>query len=292
MNKIYVTWEQFLQDLHDLSQEIPSQEGHIIYGVPKGGMIVAGFLAQLAAGYQLSSDPGNATIIIDDIEDSGATRQMYEKNYPHAKFVSVYRASDFEGWIVFPWEADHPAGEESVEDNITRVLEYIGEDPSREGLRETPKRVVKSWNELYSGYSQKAEDFLTVFESDGYDQIVLLDNIEMYSMCEHHMLPFYGKAHVAYIPDGKIVGISKLARIVDMYSRRLQNQERITQQVTDALMNYLKPKGAACIIEAKHMCMCARGVGKQNSVMKTSSMKGAFLEEHEARAELMNLLKK
>ena len=178
----------------------------------------------------------------------------------------------------------------SAEGLIKQILFEIGEDPSREGLQDTPKRVVKSWKELYAGYNQKPEDFLTVFESDGYDQIVLLDNIELYSVCEHHMLPFHGVAHVAYIPDGKIVGISKLARIVDMYSKRLQNQERITQQVTEALMIHLKPKGAACIIEAKHMCMCARGVGKQNSVMKTSSMKGAFFDNPEARAELMGLI--
>lgn len=283
--KYYLSWGEIISRLTEICSP-----GQIYYGVPKGGMLATGFLPE---GANVTYDPNKASVIIDDIEDRGKTRAFYEKQYPHAEFIPLYTRSDFKNkWLVFPWEADHPAGEESVEDNITRILEYIGEDPNREGLRDTPKRVVKSWKELYAGYNQKEEDFLTVFEADGYDQIVLLDNIEMYSMCEHHMLPFYGKAHVAYIPDGKIVGISKLARIVDMYSRRLQNQERITQQVTDTLMNHLQPKGAACIIEAKHMCMCARGVGKQNSVMKTSSMKGAFIEEHEARAELMNLLKK
>ena len=286
MNKIHIPWNVFLQDLHNLCQQRIS-DNDIVYGVPKGGMIAAGF----TAGVTTTHLPNMATVILDDIEDSGSTRKEYEKNYPHAEFISVYDRKNFDNWVVFPWEADHPAGEESVEDNIIRVLEYIGEDPKREGLQETPKRVVKSWKELYAGYSQKAEDFLTVFESDGYDQIVLLDNIELYSMCEHHMLPFHGVAHVAYIPDGKIVGISKLARIVDMYSKRLQNQERITQQVTEALMTHLKPKGAACIIEAKHMCMCARGAGKQNSVMKTSSMKGAFFDNPEARAELMSMIK-
>ena len=176
------------------------------------------------------------------------------------------------------------------EDLIKQILQEIGENPDREGLQDTPKRVVKSWKELYAGYSKNPEDLFTTFESDGYDQIVLLKDIEMYSMCEHHMLPFHGVAHVAYIPDGKIVGISKLARIVDMYSKRLQNQERITQQVTDCLMKYLQPKGAACIIEAKHMCMCARGVGKQNSVMTTSSMYGAFFVNGSARAELLRLI--
>jgi len=179
---------------------------------------------------------------------------------------------------------------ETQEALIRQILYEIGEEPNREGLRKTPERVVKSWTELYSGYSQDPSDIMTIFESEGYDEIVLLDNIEMYSMCEHHMLPFYGKAHVAYIPGDHIVGISKLARLVDIYARRLQNQERITYQVTKALMTHLKPKGAACIIEAKHMCMCSRGVQKQNSMMKTSCMKGVFFEEANTRAELMSML--
>jgi GTP cyclohydrolase IA len=158
-------------------------------------------------------------------------------------------------------------------------------------LLDTPKRVVKSWNELYKGYNQKAEDILTVFSSDGYDQIVLLKDIEVYSMCEHHMLPFIGKAHVAYIPDKKIVGISKLARLVDIYARRLQIQERIGQQVTDDLMRLLNPRGAACIIEAQHLCMLMRGVNKQNSVMVTSSLKGVFLTDFSAKEELLKLIK-
>ena len=175
-------------------------------------------------------------------------------------------------------------------DTIKTILQAVGEDTTREGLLDTPKRVVKSWTELYKGYNQKAEDILTVFSSDGYDQIVLLKDIEVYSMCEHHMLPFIGKAHVAYIPNEKIVGISKLARLVDIYARRLQIQERIGQQVTDDLMRLLKPKGAACIIEAQHLCMLMRGVNKQNSVMVTSSLKGVFLQNSTSRQELMNLI--
>lgn len=173
---------------------------------------------------------------------------------------------------------------------IQSLLISVGEHPLREGLIDTPRRVVKSWTELYKGYNQKAEDILTVFSSDGYDQIVLLKNIEMYSMCEHHMLPFIGKAHVAYIPNEKIVGISKLARLVDIYARRLQIQERIGQQVTDDLMRLLNPKGAACIIEAQHLCMLMRGVNKQNSIMVTSSLRGVFLDQESTREELMQLI--
>ena len=177
-----------------------------------------------------------------------------------------------------------------MEEVFKEIFNLIGDTPEREGLIDTPRRVVKSWTELYKGYNQKAEDILTVFSSDGYDQIVLLKDIEVYSMCEHHMLPFIGKAHVAYIPTEKIVGISKLARLVDIYARRLQIQERIGQQVTDDLMRLLKPKGAACIIEAQHLCMLMRGVNKQNSVMVTSSLRGVFLQNSTSRQELMDLI--
>ena len=174
---------------------------------------------------------------------------------------------------------------------VVRQLQYIGEDPQREGLLKTPERVLKAYDELYVGYQKDPAALFTTFEAKTYDQIVLLKDIEIYSMCEHHMLPFYGKAHVAYIPNGRVIGISKLARLVDLYARRLQIQERIGEQVTQALEQYLKPKGAACIIEAKHLCMCARGVGKQNSVMVTSSITGSFFEEATAREELMRLIK-
>lgn len=177
------------------------------------------------------------------------------------------------------------------EELITQQLLLLGENPNREGLIDTPKRVIKSWNEIYSGYGKNPKDILTVFDTDGYDQIVLLKDIELYSMCEHHMLPFFGKAHVAYLPDKKVIGISKLARLVDIYARRLQIQERIGEQVTTALMEYLQPKGAACIIEATHMCMRMRGVNKQNSVMITSSVKGIFLEDTGAKNEFLNLIK-
>lgn len=175
---------------------------------------------------------------------------------------------------------------------IEEQLYFIGEDPDREGLKDTPKRIVKMWSEVFRGYGQEPEEVMTVFDADGYDQIILSKDIEMFSMCEHHMLPFFGKAHVAYIPDKKIVGISKLARLVDIFARRLQIQERIGEQVTEALMEMLEPLGAACIIEAQHMCMMMRGVSKQHSVMVTSSLKGAFFENQSARTELMRLLGK
>ena len=178
-----------------------------------------------------------------------------------------------------------------IRDSVKHQLMYIGEDPNREGLLKTPERVVRAWNELFSGYKQNPELLYTVFEADQYDQIVLLKDCEVFSTCEHHLLPFFGRAHIAYIPDGKVIGISKLARLLDVFARRLQLQERIGEQVTNSLMEHLKPKGAACILECSHLCMRMRGASKQHSTMVTSSIKGVFLTKSEARAELMNLIK-
>lgn len=176
---------------------------------------------------------------------------------------------------------------------VTHMLEFIGEDPEREGLKSTPDRIARAWqDELFVGYRQRPEELLTVFDTDGYNQIVLLKDIEMFSMCEHHLLPFSGVAHVAYIPNKKVIGISKLARLVDIYARRAQIQERLGEQVTSALMEHLQPQGAACIIEAVHMCMRMRGCSKQGSTMVTSSVKGVFYDDATARQELMDLLKR
>lgn len=176
--------------------------------------------------------------------------------------------------------------------NIVRsLLHAIGEDPSREGLQDTPLRVVNSWCELFAGYKVNVGKLITTFsEVEYYDEIVLLRNIEFFSFCEHHMLPFTGYGHVAYLPGKKVIGISKLARILDAYARRLQIQERIGQQVVHALEEYLKPKGAACVLVAQHGCMICRGVKKQNSEMVTSSLSGVFKEKTAIRMELLSLI--
>ncbi len=178
---------------------------------------------------------------------------------------------------------------------VKGILEHIEPDQKnglREGLKNTPKRVVESWDEIYSGYNKNPKEILdATFNGEGYDGIVLLKDIEFYSTCEHHLLAFTGKAHVAYIPTDKIVGISKLARLVEVYAKRLQNQERITTQVADALIDHLKPLGAAVIIEASHSCMGCRGVKKNHAIMTTSAMRGVFFDKAEARAELMQLIK-
>ena len=181
--------------------------------------------------------------------------------------------------------------EEAV-DLILRYIESIDFDTSlREGLAKTPERVIESWSEIFAGYrSDSAEVLDSTFNAEGYDGIVLLKDIEFHSTCEHHLQPFSGSAHVAYIPVGQIVGVSKLARLVDMHARRLQNQERITQSVADALVEHLQPLGCAVILEASHGCMRCRGVAKQNAMMTTSAMRGAFFEKSEARAELLQLI--
>jgi len=179
-----------------------------------------------------------------------------------------------------------------MEDLISKILFRIGDDPSREGLVDTPKRVRKSWDFLFSGYSKKVSDVITTFKNeDEHSQIILISNIEFYSTCEHHMIPFFGKAHVAYIPDKLIIGASKPARILEIYARRLQNQERLGMQVVDALMKHIKPHAAACVLEAQHLCMMARGIEKQNSSLITSSLRGTFLQDSLARSELFQLIK-
>ena len=175
-------------------------------------------------------------------------------------------------------------------ETLVRYIEKI-DGSLREGLLDTPKRVIDAYEELYQGYTIDADDLLdATFNAEGYDGIVLLRDIEFHSTCEHHMLPFTGSAHVAYIPVEKIVGISKLARLVELHALRLQNQERITKSIADDLERVLQPLGCAVIIEAKHGCMQCRGVKKQNSVMTTSTMKGVFFDNSEARIELLQLI--
>lgn len=176
-----------------------------------------------------------------------------------------------------------------TEQIFRQLLDAWGEHS--EGTEETPRRAAKAYEKIFEGYTKTVEEILTTFDAEGYDQMVLLKDIEFYSTCEHHLLPFFGKAHIAYIANGKIVGISKLARILDIFARRRQNQERITKQVCDAIQKHLKPKGVAIVLEAEHLCMRARGVEKQNSVMVTSKLTGRFKISEATRTEFFNLIK-
>jgi GTP cyclohydrolase I len=179
---------------------------------------------------------------------------------------------------------------EAISDHISSILDILGEDPSREGLEKTPERVARAYQFLMHGYALDPKDVLrqAMFE-EAYDEMILVKDIEVYSLCEHHMLPFYGKAHVAYIPDGKIVGLSKIPRTVDVFARRLQVQERLTLQIRNAIDEVLEPLGTAVVIEARHLCMMMRGAEKQNSMTTTSSVSGEF-DEHATRAEFMRLI--
>ena len=180
----------------------------------------------------------------------------------------------------------------SLERSFQEILEAVGENPQREGLLKTPARAARAFEFLTNGYRQDLHEIVNkaIFQSDA-SEIILVKDIELYSMCEHHLLPFIGKAHVAYIPRGKVIGLSKVARIVDVFARRLQIQEQLTVQIADALMQALQPSGVAVVIEAKHLCMMMRGVEKQNSVMTTSCLLGSFKEDARTRGEFLALLK-
>ena len=180
----------------------------------------------------------------------------------------------------------------SLSSNYKEVIENIGEDPTREGLLKTPERVAKAMQFLTQGYDQNPQEILkSAMFAEKYDEMVIVKDIEVYSLCEHHMLPFFGKCHIAYIPNGHIVGLSKFPRMVDAFSRRLQVQERLTDQIRDCLHETLNPQGVAVCIEAQHLCMQMRGVQKQNSTTTTSAFSGAFLEEDITRQEFMSLVK-
>ncbi|MFM7283381.1 MAG: GTP cyclohydrolase I FolE [Planctomycetia bacterium] len=177
---------------------------------------------------------------------------------------------------------------------VRTLLAWAGDDPAREGLLDTPKRVAKAFDEFFAGYRQDPEEFLrrTFEETEGYDEMVLVRNITLHSHCEHHMVPFIGRAHVAYLPDRRIVGLSKLARVVDLYSRRLQVQERLTVQIADAIDSVLKPRGVAVVIEAKHQCMSLRGVRKPCADTVTSRMLGSFREDPSTRREFLAMIRR
>ncbi|MBX3273030.1 MAG: GTP cyclohydrolase I FolE [Sandaracinaceae bacterium] len=180
----------------------------------------------------------------------------------------------------------------AAEAHVRGLLEYIGDDPTREGLLDTPGRVVRAFAEHFSGYAEDPfEHLATTFgDVNGYDELVLVTDIQLHSHCEHHMVPFVGKAHVAYIPGGRIVGLSKLARVVDIFAKRLQVQEKLTAQVADTIQEALHPQGVAVIIQAQHFCMCYRGVQKPGSWTTTSKLHGVFLKDAAARMELFTLI--
>ena len=185
----------------------------------------------------------------------------------------------------------HEVDYKRIENAIREILLAVGEDPERQGLRETPARVARMYSELLAGMSTDPSEYLESVFDEKYDEVVLLRDIPFYSVCEHHMMPFIGKAHVAYLPKNQVLGVSKLARVVESFSRRLQIQERLTSQIADFIMEGINPSGVAVILEASHSCMTVRGVRKPGSVMVTSALRGTFKKDPRSRAELLSLIK-
>lgn len=260
------------------------------YAVPRGGIPAAYAVQSFLVGLYLVDDPELADCFIDDLLDSGRTKAAYGEQFGNKPFFTLFSKQNASEWLVFPWERSQ---EGSADDIPVRLLQFIGEDPSRGGLLETPARFLKAWREYASGYGKNAADILKVFEdgAEKCDEMVLVKGIPVYSHCEHHLAPFFGVAHVAYIPNGRIVGLSKLSRLVDMFAKRLQVQERLTNQIADALEEHLKPLGVGVVVECRHMCMESRGIQRQGASTVTSAMRGALRDQPAARAELMALIK-
>lgn len=277
-------------------KSIPKDElgfgGPSFYGVPRGGIAPAYMLAGLTDG-SVADHPKKADYIIDDLIDSGSTRDRYEKLYPTTPFLALFEKTDPMEWLVFPWEITDSGRDVSAEDIFIRFLEFVGEDPLREGLIETPARMAKAWKFWASGYSQDPDAVFKEFADGGenYDEMVIVDPIPFYSHCEHHMAAIFGEVHIAYVPDKKIAGLSKFGRLVDIFARRLQVQERITVQIADAIEKNLAPLGVAVFIKATHFCIESRGVQKAGTKAKTSALRGVFKDNPAARAEFFALLK-
>ena len=263
--------------------------GAKLWGIPRGGSIVAGLIKlQAPSDITIVTSPMTAEIIVDDLVDSGRTARQAVEKYD-VPVVPLYdKHAEFgDEWVSFPWETE--TATQDAQSFVQRSLEHIGADVSSEGLQRTPERVVASWSEIYSGYAASSPaDLLTWFE-DPTDEMIVLQDIEFYSTCEHHMLPFFGAVAVGYIPEGKIIGVSKFARLVDLYARRLQVQERLTRQIGEALEEHVE--SVAVSVRGQHLCMMARGVKQGRTVMTTNYLTGAFRDKPEARAEFMETIR-
>lgn len=276
----FVHWEEVFSRLNKITNDYNKDTKY--YGVPRGGVIVAG----------LTGNPTNnieeADVIIDDLIDSGKTMERYAKhNKPFIALIDK-RFERKDDWLVFPWESKEQDTTETVEDNVRRLLQYFGEDVNREGLLDTPKRYIKFFTEFLN----PPDWTCTSFEGEGYDEMIVQTGIPFHSLCEHHIAPFFGTGTIAYLPNKRIVGLSKLARTLETFARRLQNQERITTQVAEFLWEELDPIGVAVQLTAKHMCMEMRGVKKHDTNTTTTKLLGKFKTDPTVRAEFLNSIRR
>ena len=278
MKTIELTWEDIISRIEYIKKKNKITSKTKIFGVPKNGMIVASFFC-----CKNVYNPEDADIIVDDIIDSGKTKKKYRKMFPKKKFIVLFEKDKKGTWINFPYEKNT---ESDYQDLVVRLLQVIGEDPNREGLLDTPRRYLDAFKEFLS----PPEFNMTTFDVENTDEMIVQLDIPFYSFCEHHVLPFFGKGYIAYVPNKKIVGLSKLARTLETFSRRLQNQERITNQVAQYLQANLKAKGVAVVLKARHMCMEMRGVKTSDTHTITSKLLGSFKSDERTRAEFLNLI--
>ena len=260
-----------------------------VWGVPRGGIVPALMVAR-HLGLEVLDQPTLDTLVVDDLVDSGRTAEKYMAHHfdalfrkPHTPPQIAPSAAEMDGWLVFPWEGN----DTGPVDAVVRLLEYVGEDPTREGLVDTPKRVLKALRELTSGYKEDPIELLSVEFDEASTSMIVVSGIEFASLCEHHMLPFTGTATIGYLPRGGVVGLSKLARLVEVFAKRLQVQERMTHQIVDAMVEALDPLGAGVVITSHHSCMGMRGVRKPTATMTTRDLYGCFLSVPELRAEFL-----
>jgi len=292
-NIINISWDDIWQEAEKVAERLDGTSFKSIHGVLQGGTVPAVLLANYL-GVNVTNDPVvGETLIIDDLVDSGKTLQEFkDKGFyvdafyrkPKSPKDLAPEAKELEGWLSFPWEKD----DGSPQDAVRRLLQFIGENPDRDGLIKTPHRVTKALKEMTEGYFEDPSLILGVTFDVPYDQMIVLRDVPFVSMCEHHMLPFEGTASVAYIPKGRVVGLSKLARVVDTFAKRLQVQERLTQEIASAIDTHVEAAGVGVIIKSRHTCMCYRGI-KKNGTMVTSVTLGLMRTDLAARTEFLQL---
>lgn len=292
---------QFIKTCRQLYQNIDWSKYDYIYPIPKNGLYIGHYLSVWAKKELIMTPEGllavprSRTLVVDDLIDSGRTLRQFMGYDKAVLFIKhkkqthdlgiIHSVNECNSWIHFPWEKEN-----DIEDAITRQIEYIGEDVNREGLVETPKRIRKSWEKLYGGYKENPEDILAkrFTPEANYPTPIILKDVEFYSTCEHHLLPFFGHISVAYIPNKEIVGISKLARLVECFARRMQIQERLTEQIAESIHRILQPLGVWVLCEAQHFCMVSRGVQKKEGVMITTAFRGCLEDKTDMIMELLN----